>query len=166
MKHFSAILFLSFLSFNLVAQEVTIPKNIKLETEADYKKSEPLVLKSIEWIQKTPLSENAAKRKELNGFLIQWMSGSPNVSIEIAPNLVPMDAAECLMAFMSGWAKYSLENNYSKDKQKGAMAGVERMIAFYENNKSQIGKTSAVEKLIKRKKKGKLEKYVSASLTN
>ena len=153
---------LLFLASNLKAQEIVIPKDIKLETPEDYKVTEKLVLEGIEWVQNTPLSANSAKRRDVNAFLVKWMSGSPTVSIELFAEITPMKCTECLIAFMGGWTKYSLENNYSEDGVKGALAGVERAIAFYEKNKSMVEKDSGLEKLIKRKNKGELESYVQS----
>ena len=93
---------------------------------------------------------------------MKWMSGSPTVSIELVSGIVPLDCADCLMSFMSGWTKYSLENDYSKNKVECAVAGAENAIEFYEKNKSELGKNSDMEKLIKQKKKGKLKKYIES----
>lgn len=151
-----------FVSTSLLAQEVNIPKDLKFENAEDYKKTEPLVLRATEWLVKTPVSENPDKRKEINAFLMKWMSGSPTVSIELVSGIVPLDCADCLMSFMSGWTRYSLENNYSKNKVDGAVAGAENAIEFYLNNKSELGKNSDMEKLIKQQKKGKLPEYIES----
>lgn len=162
MKNKLTIILLLCLAMNLTAQEIQIPDDIQLESKKDFQDHEKLVLQSIEWIQNTPLSQNPSKRREINAFLMKWMSGTPSITIELVSGLVPLECSECLMLFMSGWTKYSIENNYSQDKLKCALAGVEMTVAFYEKNKSELGKKSEMEKLIKRKKKGKLEKYVAA----
>jgi len=153
---------LLFVGTSLLAQEVEIPIDLKLENAEDYKKTEQLVLNSTEWLLKTPISENASKRKEISAFLMKWMSGSPTVSIALVSGIVPLDCADCLMSFMSGWTKYSLENDYSKNKVECAVAGAENAIEFYTKNKMVLGKNSDMEKLIKQQKKGKLEKYIES----
>lgn len=162
MNTIKTLIFLLFVSANLSAQEVEIPNDLKLENAEDYKNTETLVLNSNEWLLNTPVSENPAKRKEVNAFLMKWMTGSPSVSIELVPGIVPLDCADCLMTFMSGWTKYSLENDYSSNKVDCALAGAENAIEFYEENKSQLGKNSDMEKLIKQKKKGNLKKYIES----
>lgn len=154
------VILLLFIGTNAMAQEPKTPANIVLETRDDYIASEKLVLESIEWAQNTPLTSSPAKRKEVNAFLFKWMSGSPTVTIDLVGGLIPADCSECLMSFLNGWVKYSLENDYSDNKVDCAMAGVESTIAFYEKNKSALGKQSDIEKLIKRKNKGQLRKYV------
>jgi len=162
MNKIKMLICLLLVSTSLLAQEVEIPNDLKLENAEDYKKTEQLVLNSTEWLLKTPISENQSKRKEINTFLMKWMSGSPTVSIELVSGIVPLDCADCLMSFMSGWTKYSLENNYSKDKVECAVAGAENAIEFYRKNKSELGKNSEMEKLMKQQKKGKLKKYIKS----
>ena len=153
---------LLFVSTSLFSQEVEIPSDLKLENAQDYKETEQLVLNSTQWLLKTPISENPKKRKEINAFLMKWISGSPSVSIELVSGIIPLDCADCLMSFMSGWTKYSLENDYSKDKVECGVAGAENAIEFYKKNKSELGKNSDMEKLIKQQKKGKLQKYIKS----
>ncbi|PHR46231.1 MAG: hypothetical protein COA32_11805 [Fluviicola sp.] len=162
MNKIKALFLLLFISASLLAQEVEIPNDIKLEKAEDYKKSEKLVLSSTQWLLNTPVSESPEKRKEINAFLMKWLNGSPTVSIELVSGIVPLDCGDCLISFMSGWAKYSLENDYSKNKVECAMAGVENAIEFYKKNKSELGKNSDMEKLIKQKKKGKLKEYIES----
>lgn len=162
MNKIKILICLLFVSTGLLAQEVEIPNDLKLENSEDYKKTEQLVLNSSEWLLKTPISENPSKRKEVNAFLMKWMTGSPTVSIELVSGIVPLDCPDCLMSFMSGWTKHSLENDYSKNKVECAVAGAENAIEFYINNKSKLGKNSDMEKLIKQQKKGKLKKFVKS----
>jgi len=162
MNKIKTLIFSLFITTSLLAQEVGITDDLKLENVEDYKKTEQLVLKSTDWLLKTPVSENPGKRKEINAFLMKWMTGSPTVSIELVSGIIPMECPDCLMSFMSGWTKYSLENDYSNNKVECALAGAENTIEFYKKNKSELGKNSDMEKLIKRKKKGKLKKYIKS----
>lgn len=162
MNTIKILILLLFVSTSLFAQEVEIPSNVKLESTEDYKNTEGLVLNSTDWLLKTPISEKTEKRKEINAFLMKWMTGSPSVSIELVSGIVPLDCPDCLLSFMSGWTKYSLENNYSNNKIDGALAGAENAIAFYVNNKTVLGKNPDMEKLIKHQKKGKLRKYIKS----
>lgn len=145
-----------------LAQEFQIPSELQLETAEDYKKTEQLVLEATDWLLKTPVTSNPSERKEVNAFLMKWISGSPSVSIELVSRIVPTDCGECLMSFLSGWTKYSLQNDYSKDTVACAVAGAAHTIEFYLKNKSELGKKSEMEKLIKQQKKGKLKKYIAS----
>lgn len=137
---------------------------IKLVSNEDYKKYEQKVIKDFNWLFETPIDVNPEKRKRTNAFLMQWMSGSPNVSIEISEKITTyMDCAECLMIFMGGWTKYALEaKNFSK--LKANLVGTESVIEFYQFNKSKIGKNKNIEKFMKLKQSGKLEKYIKSNM--
>ncbi len=127
-------------SLNLLAQDVEIPSDLKLENAEDYKKTEELVLHSSAWLQNTPISENQSKRKEINAFLMQWISGSPTVTIKLVQGIVPLDCADCLMSFMTGWTVYSLENDYSKNNVDCAVAGADNAIVFMRETNLNLGR--------------------------
>lgn len=158
---FTCILSLS-LTATVVAQDVSLPKDIKLEQAADYKQTEALVIKAIDWLANTPINEDADKRKELSAFLMKWVNGSPTVSIALVPDVAPLDSKDCLLAFMAGWTKYSLQNNYAKDNVACAVAAAEHTINFYNKNKATLGNSKTVELLIKKQKSNKLNKYIAS----
>lgn len=165
MKSKIILLWFLCLSVGITAQEFQIPANVTFDSEADYAKYEQDVLKAIEWSISTPVSEQQTKRKAVNAFLMQWMTGSPTVTLEISQAIVPyMDCPDCLMAFLNGWTKYSLENDYSKDRLASVMAGTNHTIDFYERNKKDLGRNNEIEKLIRKKKKGELESYIKSVL--
>ena len=94
---------------------------------------------------------------------MKWMSGSPTVTIEVSQKIVTfLDCPECLMAFLGGWTKYSLETGDNKNKVKGHLAGIEGVIQFYNLNKATLGKNKAIEKYIKLQEKGKLEEHIKS----
>ena len=135
------------------------------DAEIDYELYEEDVLKAVDWLIETPLGEEPEARKEISGFLVQWISGTPKVTIEISAGVVTyMDCPECLVIFMGGWTKYALESGDYENKIKGNLAGTESVIAFYKKNKNVLGKNKAIEKLIKLQKNNKLEAYIEDEL--
>ena len=161
-KSLIIIAFLFACCFGMNAQSTVIPKEIKLETKEDYDKTESLVLESIDWLSENPIPYKKNKRKELNAFLITWVSGSPTVSVELVEGIVPADCPDCLMMLIGGWVKYSLTNDYSTNKKEAALAGINMLIDFYSTNKKSLGKNKVAENLIKLKKKGELEQFIKS----
>ena len=159
-----AIVFL-FLMKPLIAQNnFEVPKDYKLETASDFSNHEQDVVKGVGWLLKSPVSNDKTKRKDVSAFLMKWLTGSPDVSIELTQEVVTfMDCSDCLLMFMGGWAKYAIETK-DKDKLKGNLAGVESVIELYKNNKDAIGKNKSIEKYIKLQEKNKLEKYLKSKL--
>ena len=136
-----------------------------LETKEDYAKYEQEVVNAYNWLLKTPLGTQASDRKSVNAFLIKWLTGSPNVSIELSDKIVTyLDCGECLTVFMGGWAKYALESRDFKNKFEGNLAGTEGVIEFYLKNKQTLGKNKAIEKLIKMKDKNKLKSFIKSNI--
>ena len=88
MKKSLSFLMVLFLALNIAAQEFEVPKNYVLKNKADYPKYETDVLKAIDWLLQTPINSQPEKRIEVNRFLIMWLTGSPDVSIEIKSEIV------------------------------------------------------------------------------
>ena len=106
------------ISFTVSSQDFEVPKNYKLEKVEDYAIYEQDIINSVNWLLTTPIDEQVSKRKEVNQFLLKWLTGSPNVSIEIQGEIVTFmgTSPELLMVFMGAWAKYSLETKDFDDK--------------------------------------------------
>jgi hypothetical protein len=162
MKTITLTLFLITISIGLFSQDFEVPKNYKLDKVEDYVPYEQDVVKCFDWLMNTSINEQTAKRNEANAFLLKWISGSPNVNIEIKQEIVTFmgTSPDLLMIFMGGWAKYSLESKDFNNKIAGSMAGIESIIEFYTKNKDFMTKDKNVEKYIKMKDKGTLKSYI------
>ena len=149
----------------LFTKESDHEKPYQLETKEDYAKYEQDVIDGYNWLVENPIGVDSTKRKEINSFLIQWISGSPNVSIEISEKIVTyLDCGDCLIIFMGGWAKYALETKDFNNKIKGNIAGTESVIKFYTANKKNLGVNNSIENLIKLKEENKLEEYIRSNI--
>jgi len=146
----------------IFAQEFSVPQNFNPKTADDYAPYEPDVIKSVDWLMSMPYALERQKRDQVNAFLLKWLTGSPNVHIEIKPEIVTFmgGTPDLLMVFMGSWAKYSLESGKFDDKEGGSLAGIDAVIDFYENNKKSMPKDKNVEKYIKMKEKGELADYI------
>lgn len=146
-------------------QDFQVPKDYKLKEKEDYKPYEPQILQAIDWALNTPLDKEVEKRQEAYAFILAWLSGSPDVTININFDVVNVSKTnqDLLFPFMMGWAKYALENNYSKDNLEGNIAGVKAVVKFYEDNKKLLKKDKAVEKYKKLIEDNKLEEELKKS---
>jgi len=163
------LFFISIIVFQgtfLFAQEFQVPTNYNLVKVEDYAPYEQDVLNCIKWLTDVPVDQNIQKRKEANAFLMKWMIGSPDLKIEIRPDIVNfVSNPEMLMAFMCGWTKYSLETRDFSNQIKGNIAGIENAILVYNKNKKAIGEDKNVEKWSKLQSKGTLEKEIAKILS-
>lgn len=148
------------------AQELTVPPLDGMKTEADYNKYEKDVIACANWLEETPLNKDREKRVQANAFIMKWVTGSSNVTIGLDANVMSTLAdknEQLLVLFISGWARYSLQNNYSKDNQKGYLEGLKSLINVYKKG-IDIKKDKDVEKFVEMDEKGQLEAWVKENV--
>ncbi len=162
MKKIILLVVLVVFTFSLYGQEYMVPKNVKFDNKEDYATYEPQVKETIDWLLVTSLGKEPNKRTEANAFLMMWLTGTPNVSINVNTDFLPFvkKSPELLMPFIAGCVRYSLDNNYSKDDVQINIAGIETIVAFYRNNRGYLKKDDNIEKYEKLMGKGKLEEDI------
>jgi hypothetical protein len=166
MKKLLTLLCFIIASTNAFAQDFTVPAIDGLKTEADYARYEKDVIACANWLENTPLNQDRDKRVSANTFMIKWISGSPSVSIALDANVVSKLAdknEQLLVLFMAGWTRYALENNYSKDNQKGYLEGLKSLINVYKKG-IDIKKDKDVEKFVELHDKGELEAWIKENV--
>ncbi|WP_340156167.1 hypothetical protein [uncultured Winogradskyella sp.] len=135
------------------SQTFNIPDNVKLEVAEDYVKHEQRIVECINWLENTPISDDADKRLLANAYLMKWATGTPTVTIEMQAFQIDLAKknSELLIIFMGGWIKYAIENPTDKDNIKAAnIAGLNSVIKVYTANKGKgLKKDKRIEKLIK-----------------
>lgn len=152
------------------AQEFEVPKNISLENKDDFERYTEQVLQCIDWLEKTPAGEQQTKRTEANRFLLTWLAGTNQVTIEVS--IVVKDIVkknpDLLMIFMGGWAAFELNDNSSKtDLILANKAGIRSAIQAYELNLDHgYRKNKKLEKLKKKDLDNTLEAWIQKKLEN
>jgi hypothetical protein len=165
-KTFTISVLLTLFTAVINAQNFEVPKNYVLNIAADYAKYEKDIIACANWMENTPLNVDEQKRIEANTFLMKWLTGSPTVSINLNADIVVKCTdknSDLLMLFLAGWTRYSLENNYSKDQQKGYFEGFKSMINVY-NKGILIKKDKDLESLIALHNKGELEAWIKDNI--
>ncbi|HTE02312.1 MAG TPA: hypothetical protein VK668_23645 [Mucilaginibacter sp.] len=162
--HLAIILLLIITGFKASAQSYEVPKNYVLKAKEDYPKYEDDIIKTVDWLQQTSWAEQADKRKEANTFLIAWITGSPNVSITLGSPLLKFTDKnkELLITFMAGYTKYALQHKSDMTVDKANAAALRALMDKYNSDPARK-KDSAIEKLIKTDKDGKLDEWIKAN---
>lgn len=162
------VLFLTTLLFtlNLFSQTFEVPKNYKFSTKDSYAKYETEVVNCIDWLIETDLNLESVKYKKATQFLILWLEGSPSVTLELNPEIIPFikTSPDLFTIFMGGWAKYSLESKDNDNVLEGNLAGLNAAIEVYKKNRKSLPKDQYIEEYIKLKSKGKLRSFVQVIL--
>ncbi len=159
-KYIFLVIALFTLSLTSQAQHFIIADDIKLGFPEDYKTHEDLTYEITKFLIDTPIDKYPQDRANVSKFMFEWISGCPYMDIVIYDKLMPLDNGPLTMVFIAGWIKYSIENSYTNDVKKCALAAIKTMNAFYLENEVYLD-SKFVKKMIKLEKKGKLEKYVS-----
>ncbi len=163
-KHiFTAFLFLTGCQISF-AQNAELLESVPA-TKEEFISTEKRVIATVNWLENTPLDLDADKRQKQNALLIGWLTNSPTVTLEINASVLTFTKknTQMIVLFMGGWAKYSLENNYSTDAVKCNMAGIRSAMNVYKKGVA-IKKDKEMEKLIALDEKGELEKWVVEKL--
>ena len=151
-----------FLFANLIAtaQDFTVPQ---LPTnKEEFIKSEPDIIAAAKWLEANPIGTQKEKTIQVNVYVMKWITTSPTVNIEIDADFTNKlfdNNNQLLLMFMAGYIRYSLENNYSKDKLKCYTAGIKSAINNYALG-GDIKKNKLLSKAIDADKEGKLEEWV------
>lgn len=148
MKKILFIMLLSLVTITMFGQDFEVPKDYKFAVKEDYKPYEPQILKAIDWLLNTPINVEVEKRKDVNAFVLTWLMGSPDVTINLNLDIVHISKTneELLFPFIAGWTVFSINNDYSKDNLLGTKAGIEAAVNFYEKNKKVLKKDKEIEK--------------------
>lgn len=150
-------------AFQLTAQESKLLSKVP-ETKEEFVASEPQVIATVDWIENTPIDENEEMHKFQYALLIQWLTNSPTVTLEL--NAYVMDYTkkngDLLVVFMGGWTKYALQNEYTKDEIPCNLAGLQSMIKVYKTGK--LKKDKKMDELVELEAEGKLETFVKEKI--
>jgi len=144
------------------AQEYEVPKHYIFKTNADYLTAEPEILKTINWLEKTPWHQETRKRDEAKAFVLKWIDGSPDVTINLNSEVVHLakDNPELLGSYMFGYTKYALLHKTDFDDTKAKKSGVKAIIDKYAAESSHR-QNSEVDKVTAIDKEGKLDNWIT-----
>ena len=149
-----------------VAQKAELLSFIPDKNKEAFVESEPALLNTIEFLDNTSLLEQEGKRKKQQALLMGWLENSPTVTVTIHSFLLDLTKKnpDFILTYLGGWAKYSIQHEYSKDNVKCGIAGVKSILTYYKkyapSKENGVIKNKDIEKLIELEKKGLLEKWV------
>ena len=140
-----------------------VPKNVVLESPADYAIYETEVIAAANWVEETDLDREPQKRKSAYGFLMQWMTGAPDVTITLEEPVTRLTDknADLLLLYMTGYTRYYLQNKATATEAGGTEAGLRAMLHVYRKGIS-IQRNKEMEKLSKAEKEGRLEAFMNS----
>ena len=157
--------YLLFLAIPSVRAQYNVPQGYAFNTNADYKAYEKDVIATAKWLEATPLDFAPDKRKDAAIFIMQWITGSADVSVELTSAIVGFENKNkgIMPLYMAAAARYVLEHNYSTDKVARQRAGLKAIIEAYKKTKG-INKDEKMEELMKSEANGKLDEWIEKNM--
>jgi hypothetical protein len=159
---FCLIFFLSgFLASNAQTR-FEVPQNVELKPKEDYAKYDSAIISAAKWLEETDLDKETDKRKGVNSFVLQWVSGSPTINIDLTEKLAKLYGknGQFVMIYMANYARYFLENTTTATKSSATKAGLVSMMNVYKKG-IDISRSKEMEKLIKLTDENKLDDYIN-----
>jgi hypothetical protein len=137
------------------------PQKIELKTKDDYAKYETTIVEAAKWLEATDLDKEADKRKQVNTFVLEWVSGSPTINIDITEQLAKIYGknVQFIAIYMSSYSADFIENKTSATKFTATKAGLISMMNVYKKG-IDISRSKEMEKLIKLTSENKLDEYI------
>lgn len=115
-----AVLFACLFSLSVVAQDgaPTVPTDFTLETPADYQEHAALARKCMAWLTGHSLSEYPETREALNAFALLWLSGHPELRVDVKSAVMPclQEHEDLFTVFIYGVALYQMKHPNTTDQ--------------------------------------------------
>jgi len=160
MKTIKLIIITLLFSTTLISQGFQVPTSYSFTTDADFQKHENTIHECAVWLMANPVNLDIQKRKNATKFLIDYVTASPQVAVELNGELTPFVTNQDFMViFIASWTKSCLSQNYVNNKQEFTVRATEDVIAFYKANKKNLKKTKKIKKFVKLQQDGLLENH-------
>ncbi|TGE08411.1 hypothetical protein [Hymenobacter fodinae] len=143
-----------------------VPVGYTLQRPEDYADYSKEVVATVDWLEKTPSTQETEKRKEANRFLFQWISGTPDVSVQMQKYVADLTAQDpdLLLLFMGGWARYQIQHPEIKDPVVLNTEGIKTVLKAYQTNGTKRNKH--LDSLVELNAKGTLTAWVKKQLAS
>jgi hypothetical protein len=163
-KPFLLLAFGLVLTGTAVAQTYQAPTGYTLKAPADYARYDTQVIESVNWLEATSPTKETEQRQSTNQFLMQWMTGTPAVSVQLQEYTAEITAKDpnLLMLFLGGWSRYQLQHPEAKDAVLLNTEAVKTVLKGYQTGGYKRNKK--IESLITLNDKGTLADWVKAQM--
>lgn len=134
-----------------------IPRELKFASVDEYRQSDALAVDCMVWLLSMEALPCTEKRQELDAFVMLWLSGHPDLVLEVEPDFLPFLEAfpELLFPSIYAMALERMESPQLEGIELHALA-VERMLDLYGKTKP-YRKSAEFKHLRKARRKGRLQ---------
>ena len=142
-----------------------LPRNIRLDDKEDYAKYEKTMIAAAKWLEETDFDKDEEKRKQVNAFVIQWIAGSPSVTINLDQALARLidRNPELLALYLASYSRNMLENKKTYNSFDATKAALLSIVKVYKKG-INVSRSKEIEKLSKTIDQGQLDDYLINTL--
>ena len=128
--------------------DFNLPDNIRLKNKEDYTKYEKLVIEASIWLEKTDMDKDVEKRKKIEAFVIKWVEGTPDFTLNLAyPISILSDKnPELLAIYVASYARHILENRKTPGSFNAIKAGLKSITYVYKKG-IDVSRNREIEKM-------------------
>jgi hypothetical protein len=151
--------------FSASAQDVTVPVDYTFDSTTNFTQYHDTVIACFDYLMNTSCNVDLVKRKAVTDFLSKWIEATPTVEVSINKDVITYydSSPELVIIFMAAWVvNYFKSANYSE--LEGSIAGTHAVLDYFIKNESHLKQDDHIDKLIDKRNKGKLEKFVRYSV--
>jgi hypothetical protein len=141
-----------------------VPEELVLTEAAHYSEHKTLVKKCLSWLVKTSKDECVETREELNAFVILWLSGAPDITVDVSTDCMPFieENEDLFFTFLHGVALYQM--NHEKESDPIVLHAHGLKAVAFQLRESKCTKSAESKKILKADRKDKLEEYARGCL--
>ncbi|MCB0761377.1 MAG: hypothetical protein KDC12_07650 [Flavobacteriales bacterium] len=136
-----------------------VPDALVLNVAEDYAQYQGLVVKCLSWLVSTPSDVQIPEREELNAFVILWLSGAPDITVDVTTDCMPFlkDHEDLFFTFLHGMALFQIKHPAENDPARLHEAGLEAVV--FQVKETKCKRTPELKEILKAERKGRLYEY-------
>lgn len=163
MKYFILFFGLSLSVFYpcLAQTSFSVPQQVRMSTAEDYKRYHKDIIAAAKWLQETPMDRETEKRKAVNAFVMQWITGTDQVSLGVNSKLgeIMQENPELFAVYAAVYSRHILEQKGAGKEQDAIRAGLLAIINIY-NKGAGVKKSKTMAELARLAELKKLDDYI------
>ena len=145
---------------HLTAQTIPNYDLIKLQKNTDFKKAEPFVILSANFLLTTPFKTDSKDRYNSLRFIGQWMNGTTDYSFIMQDMIEKIGKGDNdhLGIYVAALSKYTIENKpVIKNTNQLKVDAMTTLLNYCQDKNNNLRLTKQLKKFVEAKEKGQLE---------
>lgn len=142
-----------------------IPKQYAWNSGEEYVRDQDKVQDVLKWLCMQPLGLDIQKRSLANAYVMEWISGTPSLRLEVNSEafLFIEKHPELLFSLIQGMAYFAIAHPDEKDATKLHTEALE-VVAHHAELSEELSKDGDLKKLIRANRKKQLKAYYQDSI--